>query len=205
MNPFSKSLLACALALPALASATSNLVINGSFEDYRQAPGSWAIHGTGHGWTTDVNGIEIRNDYEGEGSVGSSFAELDTTANSSIWQQIYVREGQDYLLSFDYSNRGKTRVGTNGLGWSFAGISGFAPIESRNRSNGNIWHTFDTTVRAGFTGWATLLFTAEGVSDSYGSSLDHVSVSSLVPEPGTSALLLAGLGVLVVVGRRRQL
>ena len=58
----------------------------------------------------------------------------------------------------------------------------------------------------------TLRFGATGRSDSYGTSLDNVVVltlsaggnASAVPEPHSLALMLAGLGAMGFVARRRK-
>ncbi len=52
-------------------------------------------------------------------------------------------------------------------------------------------------------GSTRLSFYALGVADTYGGSLDNVVVTS-VPEPETFAMLLAGLGLMGAVARRRK-
>ena len=48
-------------------------------------------------------------------------------------------------------------------------------------------------------------FQAAGKGDSLGTSLDNVSLTAAVPEPQTYALMLAGLGAMVLLSRRRQI
>ena len=65
------------------------------------------------------------------------------------------------------------------------------------------WNTYSFTTQAGGDGG--LLFALRGVpGQNYGLSLQNVQVAA-VPEPGTYAMLLAGLGALAFVGRRRKL
>lgn len=65
------------------------------------------------------------------------------------------------------------------------------------------WNTYSFTTKA--MGDAGLLFALRGVpGHNYGISLQNVQVAA-VPEPGTYAMLLAGLGALAFVGRRRKL
>jgi hypothetical protein len=50
------------------------------------------------------------------------------------------------------------------------------------------------------------MFAASGKSDSYGGSLDDVSLTRVapVPEPEFYAMLLAGLGLMAKIARRRK-
>ncbi len=69
-------------------------------------------------------------------------------------------------------------------------------------ASGNVWGLQNLTV-TGAAASTLLMFKAVGTSDSYGGSLDAVSVTA-VPEPETYALLLAGLGAIGFVARRRR-
>jgi hypothetical protein len=205
----------CWLALVALlcslnALADDNLVQNGSFEDYVQAKGSWGIYPSGRGWTTGAAGVEIRNSAVGAASDGNNFAELDTTANSSIYQDIATVVGQRYTLSFDYSNRSNTTLASNGLDWSFGSVVGSAVDSLYNSTGGNVWRSYSVVLTATST-TTRLAFKATGTSDSLGTALDKVRVSSAasqvavstVPEPAQTSLMLAGLACVGWL-RRRQ-
>jgi len=189
-------------ATPLLAIADSaNLVNNGSFEATAINNGNWTIVSSLAGWTTGDLGIELRNNVVGSALAGNNFAELDTTGNSSISQSIATVAGQWYTLSFAYSNRSDVAVNSNGLSWTFGDTTGNA-IASTLASGGNQWQQFSTVVKASGSSM-TLSFSAIGSSDSLGSSLDNISVSA-VPEPQSYALLLAGLGAMALVVRRRK-
>jgi len=192
-------------ATPLLALADSaNLLNNGSFEATAINTGNWTIVSSLAGWTTGDLGIELRNNVVGSALAGNNFAELDTTGNSSISQSIATVAGQWYSLSFAYSNRSDVALNSNGLSWTFGDATGTA-IASTLASGGNQWQQFSTQVQASGTSM-TLSFSAIGRSDSLGSSLDNISVSSVsaVPEPESYALLLAGLGAMALVLRRRK-
>ncbi|TXD85738.1 PEP-CTERM sorting domain-containing protein, partial [Mitsuaria sp. TWR114] len=115
--------------------------------------------------------------------------------------------GASYTLSFAYTNRPDNQGAvSNGLTWQIGDLSGKV-----GNNTDTTWQTFSTT----FTGTGspmTLRFGATGRSDSYGTSLDNVVVSTLsaggnasaVPEPHSLALMLAGLGAMGFVARRRK-
>jgi hypothetical protein len=195
------------LALPTLSMAATNLVVDGSFEAFSQASGTWGTYyGTSspvQGWLTGTYGLEIRDNVAGQAFQGSNFAELDTNKNSWISQTIHLVAGHQYLLNFEFSNRTNTAVSTNGLKWSFAGSNGSTPAEPYNNSGGNQWYSVNKIITVNSTGNYSLKFEALGTSDSLGTSLDDISVTE-IPEPGTASLLLGGLGLLGALGRKRR-
>jgi hypothetical protein len=197
-----KKLLAIAALLSASALAHANLVVNGGFEQYTSVgAGTWATFGSGYGWTTAANGVEIRNAVAGFAAEGVRFAELDTNANGSIWQTIHTGANQTLKLTFSYAPRPGVSAGSNPIQvfWnnqSLATITG-------NGNQSSSWLDFSYGVTADASGSGVLKFRAIGVSDSYGGSLDNVSVTA-VPEPQSISILLAGLGILAVMTRRRQ-
>ncbi|MGB4062364.1 MAG: PEP-CTERM sorting domain-containing protein [Azonexus sp.] len=197
-----KKLLAIAALLSAPAIAQANLVVNGSFEDYSTvAAGTWSTFGSGYGWTTGANGVEIRNAVVGTAADGVRFAELDTNVNSWISQTIQTNANQTLELSFSYAPRADVSAGSNPIQifWndqSLGTITG-------NGNKGSSWLDLIYDVQADANGFGVLKFAAIGVSDGLGGSLDNISVTA-IPEPDTSAMLLAGLGILAAVTRRRQ-
>ena len=199
---YSKSLLALALSLVALgAQASTNLVTNGSFEDNIQGPNSWKIYDSLNGWTANpVLGIELRNDIAGKAQQGVNYVELDTTANSSIQQTINSTGWVN--LSFWYSARPNTGA-TNDLTFSFGNVSGTVLSGVSNSTDIHNWQHYTQLVNLGTSGSSALTFSAAGPSDSFGGSLDNISVTA-VPEPETYALLLAGLGLMGAISRRRN-
>ena len=192
---------AIALAsLPTAALASTNLLVNGSFEDDVIGAGSYATFGSLVGWNGGAEGIELRNNVVGTAQNGVNFVELDVDNNSSMFQTIHTVAGQLYNLSFYFAPRVDIKSDSNLIDvyWGsdhLAGVTGdgFATTT---------WQKFSFNM-LGTGGDVTLTFAAGGKSDSFGGSLDNVSVTA-VPEPETYAMLLAGLGMMGAMVRRRK-
>jgi len=186
-----------ALAFAPVASAG---VINGSFEDNIQANGTWSIYQNLVGWSGGQAGIELRNNVAGQAYDGVNYIELDTTANS-IASQAVTTLGQLYTLTFAYSPRMNVASGSNGIQVFWNGNSVGTFTGNGAGAGGNNWVLFSVDVM-GTSPTSSLMFKAVGTSDSYGGSLDAVTLTA-IPEPGTLALLgigLVGLGL----SRRRK-
>ena len=192
--------IAALLSAPVFATAATNLVANGSFENFNQGPG-WDIYTSDTAWTIGTDGVEIRNNVAGTAADGVRFAELDTTVNSWISQDISTGANQSLLLSFAYAPRAGVSAASNPIdvlwnGTSIGSYSGDGTVNSN-------WYNVSLFLTGDGDGSNILKFRASGTSDSYGGSLDNISVTA-VPEPETSAMLLAGLGLLAAVARRRK-
>ena len=194
----SKTIAVAALAFAAMG-AQAELVTNGSFEANAQAAGTFGIYNNLTGWTGNTN-IELRNNRAGAAQDGVNFVELDTTSNMSMSQSI-TGSGL-YELSFWYSAREGRPAGDNGLGYSFGDLSGSVLMTTAGAAAGNVWQHFTGLVN--LSGPTVLTFTAMGTSNSFGASIDNVSVTAAVPEPETYAMLLAGLGLMGTIVRRRK-
>jgi hypothetical protein len=195
-----KIAIAALLASPLLASA-ANLVTNGSFEADAMPNGSWSIYSNLTGWTGTPN-IELRDNVAGAAFDGLNYVELDTYYNSGMFQDVATVTGAHYNLSFAYSPRPGTG-NTNDINVLWNG-SLIAPLAGSNGDGVNHWTVYNIDVIGAAGATSRLTFNAAGVSDSYGGSLDAVSLTSAVPEPQTYALLLAGLGAVFFMGRRRK-
>lgn len=198
-----KSAIVLALAfLPTLANA--NLVVNGSFESDTQAAGTWNIYDNLTGWTGGKSGIELRNNVAGAASDGVNFVELDTTKNSSMYQIVSTSADTWYTLSFDYSPREGVSAESNQIKvWWNHDLLTSPPLKGDGGplGSGNSWASYSFKVLG--TGSDKLLFDALGATDSYGGSLDNVSVSA-VPEPETYGMMLTGLGLMCLIARKRR-
>lgn len=199
-----KKLLALAALLSVPAFAQANLVVNGSFEDYSSVDvNRWHTFYNGEvaGWTTGNLGVEIRNNVAGTAADGVRFAELDTSGNSWISQTVHTNAFQSLEFAFSYAPRARYGKDTNGIQvfWNNQSLGTF----KGDGRNGSSWLDLVYDVQADASGFGVLKFAAIGTSDGLGGSLDNISVTA-IPEPGSAAMLLAGLGILAVTARRRR-
>ena len=220
---------AIAISAPLAAQAipTTNLILNGSFESPSISAGSWTVMpGKNYtnsptkfmaGWDTDLtSGVEVRRGRDGTAQEGDNFIELDTgsgkfngtrfdkSANSWISQAVDTDVGQVYHLSYWYSPRAGVASESNAINvfWNASVLT--VNAGSGVGQGGHVWQQFQFDV-TGTGGFDTLKFAAGGTQDTYGGSLDNVSLVTAVPEPETYALMLAGLCAVGFVARRRQM
>ena len=179
------------------------------------------------GWDTDLtSGVEVRRNVAGVAQEGFNFIELEThfgkfnsvtfdnnsggqSTNSWISQTVNTVLGQVYHLSYWYSPRAGSQSGDNQINvfWNDVQLGGgtFSNSGSGSGQTGNWtdWRHFEfDVVGNGNTG--TLKFADAGTANTYGGSLDNVSLVAAVPEPETYALMLAGLGAVGFMSRRRK-
>ncbi|WP_342117829.1 DUF642 domain-containing protein [Pseudoduganella sp. OTU4001] len=189
-------------AASAANAGTIELVKNGSFEKDVIAANSWKVQSTLDGWAVGTNQVEIRNNVVGAAQNGSQYLELDVYNNSSISQTFDTVNGGEYKLSFYYAARENTLATTNGIDVFWNGLL-VKHLEQDNRSSVTNWIKYDLSLFAAGS-QSKLEFVAAGNSDSYGGSLDNVSLTTNVPEPGTLMSVALGLGMLGFTLRRRQ-
>lgn len=195
-------MLALAAAATGATAGPINMITNGSFENNGAAAGTWDIRNSISGWTVGDKGVEQRNNVAGTAQAGTNFVELDTTGNSWISQSVATGYGDKYLLSFFYAPREGTNHNTNGIDvlWNGALLTSM----SKDAGNGSPWIKYDFLVTA-FAPVTALQFRASGNSDSFGGSLDNVSLVRAVPEPASFGIFaLGGLALLATTRRRKS-
>lgn len=207
---------AATFAVAAPLAAHANLIVNGGFEADVQASASWTVLAGLTGWQADASsGVELRNALAGLAHDGANYVELDTnpgtfgnttfdnSTNSGIWQTVGTQAGSSYELTWFYSPRAGVAASSNDIKvyWNDALLT--TSSGDGTAQAGNVWSSFSFTVTG--TGSDTLRFAAGGIADRLGGGLDSVSlVAAPIPEPGSLALMLAGLAAVGFVARRRQ-
>jgi len=195
---FAKLFLVAAVSFATFGAQATELVTNGSFEsitgsnpvaDFRVvSAGATDIFG----WTVGGTSVDIINGAYGAIS-GNSIDMLGSPGPGSLSQTLTTTAGQKYVLSFDLSYNGGSY---KDIGVSFAGnpttyFTGGSPFNH---------YTFEYTATSATT---ALAFFSTGGAEWGGAVLDNVSVTA-VPEPETYAMLLAGLGLMGTIARRRK-
>lgn len=171
-------------------------------------------------WDTDLtSGVEVRRNVAGVAQDGLNFIELDShfghfnsatfdnnsggnSTNSWISQTVNTSLGQVYHLSYWYSPRAGSQSGNNQINvfWNNLQLGGGTYT---NSGSGSGWNEYKFDV-VGNGSSGTLRFADVGTANTYGASLDNVSLVAAVPEPETYALMMAGLGAVAFMARRRR-
>lgn len=171
-------------------------------------------------WDTDLtSGVEVRRNVAGVAQEGFNFIELDShfghfnnatfdnnthgnSTNSWISQTVNTSLGQVYHLSYWYSPRAGSQSGNNQINVFWDGVK-LGGGTFTNSGSGSGWNEYKFDV-VGNGNSGTLKFADAGTANTYGASLDNVSLVAAVPEPETYALMMAGLGAVAFMARRRR-
>jgi choice-of-anchor C domain-containing protein len=201
-------ILLAALALCAAFSgaASAATVTNGSFEGPGTFTGTFQTIGAGSGaltgWTVNSGNIDLIRTYWASAAGNYS---LDMTGNraGTISQTVTgLIAGRNYILSFAMAGN-PDRAGAKILTASVGATSQVFSFDSTGKTrNAMGW----TTMTMGFTAAASsqILRFVSGSSGVHGAALDDVKIDlAPVPLPAAGALLLAGLGGLALLRRRK--
>jgi hypothetical protein len=225
--------LAATLAATSASALTTNLVMNGDFEDVDDRPGnkglalnslagatgnnSWDVYSSlPGGWTSTVGtGIEVQTDAtvpQINAQSGKHYIELDSErspagSNSNMQQSIDLAVGQ-YLLSFWYSPR-TNQIGTNGVAVSIdpnvGGVSGstLPLLKTVVNSNVGTWTQFSYLFTVLTDESPILLSFTADGTADTFGGFIDTVSITAVPLPASALLLLGGVGGLALF-RRRQ-
>jgi hypothetical protein len=174
-------------------------IFSDDFNNYPADQLNW-IPPTSSGWivsaggTVDIHGVGGIYDFiPGNGS----YVDLDGTSLSSglLSHNVNLVGNMTYTLSFDLagSHRGSEETVNVNFGSTSASylLNSTAPFT-----------TFTLNFTPGSDGSYSFSYLNEG-GDNFGALLDNVSVSA-IPEPESYVMLLAGLGLMGFLARRRK-
>lgn len=200
--------IATALLLGAV-SAHANLLVNGSFEDTHGASlqgwGGYPYSNGMAGWSVDSGSVDITvtGTTWGPAADGNHSLDINGWDSGSISQSSATIAGQAYSVNFAYSRNpagaADPATATVSAGGMRVNVSA-ANDGSFGSSFNRVWKpaSFDF-IAAGASATLALVSTSP---NSGGVFFDSVAVTA-VPEPGTWALMIAGLGAVDFMARRR--
>jgi hypothetical protein len=225
------TLLAAALAIGMVSSASAVTVFNGDFEDTSSSvPGnglannntlpslaggtgnrSWDVFTEIPGWTTlGGSGIEVQTNNTLrtiDAHSGKHYIELDSHPNNisgltnSSMKQVIYLAAGLYKLSFWYSPR-ESNPDTNGIGYGIVGVLDVITGPGFG-TNVGAWTLVEKLFDVDTAGDQTLFFFASGKADQLGGLVDTVSISA-VPLPPTAILLGSAFVGAAFLRRRRS-
>jgi hypothetical protein len=206
-------LLSCVLMVPVCGWAmggTTQLLVNGSFEEPVIAPTSFTVLPTIPGWTA-TNGFEVQsNEVLGAGQstpFGNQYVELNVVGPSTLSQTVATVPGEQYTLSFNLSARPQT--GSNSVLVSFTG-SPNSTFTANDTGVLNFQQFTETFVATANTSVLSFTPTGQFASPNLGDDLDNVSLTGAatavagVPLPTAASAGFCGLLFLGVVSLVRR-
>ena len=186
--------------------AATNIVSNGSFES-QQINQAWTSLSAITGWTSsDAFEIQRGSNFGGQSNFntaidGTQYLELNGSKLTTATQTLTTAANSMYSLSFLYSGRPdqtQTQPSSMQVLWNNVVVGTVsAPFNSG-------WQSYSYQLQSNNSSSSLLAFRSTGPTSqvSYGSYLDAVAVSA-VPEPGSLAMMLLGVGMVAFVSRRR--
>jgi choice-of-anchor C domain-containing protein len=197
---------AVALALSQVGAAQAAIVADGAFTQGSSA-GSFSTIGAGQtigAWTVTGNSVDLIGSYWEATPNGGHTIDLDGNGAGGISQSVTLADGE-YQLSFYLGGNPDGGPATKDLNVSIDGITVPYSFTNSGQTHGNMGYqleTFDFTITSPTT--TTLSFSStDAAGNPWGPVVGEVSISA-IPEPSSMALLLAGIGLVGTVARRRN-
>src|SRR5687768_2848342 len=192
------------LSLCTLSAQAASIVANGSFEESNLATGTWSLFSVIPGWTlASGQNMEIQNHVAGSPFDGDHFLELDSDANSAVFQDLDTVAGNQYIIGFAFSARPYVVDNSMNVFWggslvSLINADGSALIETQ-------WAEYEFNVTAQ-TASTRLQFSGVTIDQNgLGAYIDAVSVDQLpdppsdpVSTPEPASMFMVGAGVLLL-------
>lgn len=208
--------LAVAMSSPAFA---AELITNGGFETGSFA--GWTLGNIGGGTAPVVIEYNNASGYP-DGAFGEAvlsnatpgsgdylaYFSSDTANPDSLIQTVNVSNGQLYTLSFDYyvPQNGYNNPNDATLKFLIDGVQAGDILQAGSVTGTatKTWFTFTTNYLATTSGPVSLEFQFVGLGVTAADfGVDNVSMQA-VPEPGSWAMMIAGLGIVGAAFRRRR-
>jgi len=200
---------AALIAACAAGSASAQIVQNGGFESPAVAPAPFETSPPQPiaDWTVTAGSVDLIDGYW-QAHSGSQSIDLNGNEPGTLTQTISLDTGQLYLLTFWVSGNPDGPPALKTFDFSVTNTTSLTPANGnflvvsppQSRANMN-WQERDWLFLAN-SGTHTLVFQST-TPGPYGPALDDVGVT-LVPEPETYAMLLAGMGLIGFIARRRR-
>ncbi len=171
------------------------------FSDNFNSNGALGLNDTPAGWTVTSGTVDVVGGAGGWGALCASGGviciDLDGSTNQAgiLSHSFAATAGTAYTATFDLA--GNQRGGSDSLLVNFGTAS-----QTFNLASNAPWNTYSMSFTANANTSYDLSFHNAG-GDNIGIVLDNVLVSA-VPEPETYAMLLAGLGLMGTIARRRK-
>jgi hypothetical protein len=197
---FVKKLAIAAVLLGATAAHASTTVFSDNFNADTDALNASSFAG---GWTVTDGSVDIVGPTGGWDLIPGNgyYIDLDgSTGKAGLFSNsVAVSAGQTYILSFSLAGNQRASYGTGG---DSVTVKFGTSSQVISRAETDVFQTFSLSYTALADGNAAFSFRNAG-GDNIGALLDNVTVTA-VPEPTTYAMLLAGLGLMGAVARRRR-
>jgi hypothetical protein len=173
-----------------LDSRTENLIVNGSFEFPALPAHTWKLLEEVDGWQLSSGAqFEIQNNVAGSPFDGEQHLELDSRHSTSVFQVVSTVPGVRYRLSFAFSPRAGRREQDNQMLILVDGVeTAYVTADGRGLDD-SAWQYYSMFITAEST-MTKVEFSDIGVSNSYGSYLDDVSLFVANPSAPTYASCL---------------